>query len=310
MAKCNWRMIDCITLRLSHVPVQPKNHSNITRPFPMWGLGAGNETRKTGSGLGTRLHCIATCIHECSTWMYIESMHYLYAFILLFSLWGWLLLLRASLTGVDDISNHGTTTTFNPERYRYTLYTFGNTSTTTINYRPLCSRHGISLKQGLLRQYLICPITCGHWKTVSLITGCGLAQIVKILKQAVTSIHDLNLHSVKLCITSLPYGVFVDTLCQIVDNHFILPWSKVNGHRPLDLCPVLVDDHGLYGTVSHASLNHLSHRDTGKCLRLQNTSIWHVSRACSIIGRAMEYLYYWRFRYDGCVHRCVRTGTR
>ena len=46
VATGNWRVIDCITLRLSHVPVQPRNCSNVTRPFPMptQGLRAGNET--------------------------------------------------------------------------------------------------------------------------------------------------------------------------------------------------------------------------------------------------------------------------
>ena len=37
-------MIDCITLQLSHAPVQPRNRSNVTRPFPAQGLRAGNET--------------------------------------------------------------------------------------------------------------------------------------------------------------------------------------------------------------------------------------------------------------------------
>ena len=41
----------------------------------------------------------------------------------------------------------------------------------------------------------------------------------------------------------LPDGIFVDALCQIIDDHFVLPWSEVNEHRSLDLCPVLVDDH-------------------------------------------------------------------
>ena len=34
IATCNQRVIDCITLRLSHAPVQPRNHSNVTRPSP------------------------------------------------------------------------------------------------------------------------------------------------------------------------------------------------------------------------------------------------------------------------------------
>ena len=41
----------------------------------------------------------------------------------------------------------------------------------------------------------------------------------------------------------LPNRIFVNTFCQIANDHFILPWSEVDGHRPLDLCPILVDDH-------------------------------------------------------------------
>ena len=28
------------------MPVQPRNHSNVTRPFPVRGFGAGHETKK------------------------------------------------------------------------------------------------------------------------------------------------------------------------------------------------------------------------------------------------------------------------
>ena len=62
---------------------------------------------------------------------------------------------------------------------------------------------------------------------------------------------------------------------ETIDDYFILPWSKVDGHRPLDLCPVLEDDHRLNGTVPHVNLHHLSHRDTGKRFRLLKTSTGH-----------------------------------
>ena len=46
VATYNWRVIDCTTLRLSHAPVQPRNRSNVTRPFPARGFGSGNETTR------------------------------------------------------------------------------------------------------------------------------------------------------------------------------------------------------------------------------------------------------------------------
>ena len=40
IATCNCRVIDCITLRLSHAPVQPRNCSNVGRQtFPRVGIG-------------------------------------------------------------------------------------------------------------------------------------------------------------------------------------------------------------------------------------------------------------------------------
>ncbi len=45
VATYNWRVIDCITLWLSHAPVQPRNRSNVSRPFPARGFGSGNETK-------------------------------------------------------------------------------------------------------------------------------------------------------------------------------------------------------------------------------------------------------------------------
>ena len=42
---------------------------------------------------------------------------------------------------------------------------------------------------------------------------------------------------------TVPDGVFVHALFQIINDHFVFPRSEVSGHRPLDLCPVLVDDH-------------------------------------------------------------------
>ena len=44
VATYNWRVIDCITLPLSHAPIQPRNRSTVTRPFPARGFGSGNET--------------------------------------------------------------------------------------------------------------------------------------------------------------------------------------------------------------------------------------------------------------------------
>ena len=44
---CNRRVINCISLRLSYAPVQPRNHFNVTRPFPTWGLGDGNQCSQT-----------------------------------------------------------------------------------------------------------------------------------------------------------------------------------------------------------------------------------------------------------------------
>ena len=40
----DWHVIDCIIiLAWSHALKQPRNRSNVTRPFPAWGFGAGYE---------------------------------------------------------------------------------------------------------------------------------------------------------------------------------------------------------------------------------------------------------------------------
>ena len=46
IATCKWCVINCTTMWLSHVLVQPRNRSNVTSPFPTWGFGAGNETTR------------------------------------------------------------------------------------------------------------------------------------------------------------------------------------------------------------------------------------------------------------------------
>ena len=45
-------MVDCIVLASSHAPVQPRNRSNVTRPFPARGFGAGYETGSYKKGNG------------------------------------------------------------------------------------------------------------------------------------------------------------------------------------------------------------------------------------------------------------------
>ena len=60
IATCNQRVIDCITLRLSHAPVQPRNHSNVTRPFPTRGLGAGNEITVDHNNIVLTQTCLYT----------------------------------------------------------------------------------------------------------------------------------------------------------------------------------------------------------------------------------------------------------